>query len=110
MITHIKNKIQSFNEYGLLLKRLTTYCFIGAGVLFACYIYVVGAVTFSVVERKGLEESTKTLLSDISGQELSYLAQEKKMTKDLAYSQGFVDAPSLAFTTQKRAFAWNAGR
>jgi hypothetical protein len=112
MMTHIKTTMQSFSGYGMLLRRTTTYCFIGAGVLFGCYMYVVGAITFSVIERKGLEESTRTLLSDISMQELQYLGQEKGLTKDVAYSSGLVDAPSLAFTSQKRAVAWNwdAGR
>lgn len=106
----MKNKISSFAEYGLLLRRTTKYCFIGAGVLFACYLYVVGAITFSVIERKGLEESTKVLASDISMQELVYLKAEKTLTKEVAYLSGFVQPASIAFTTQKRAVAWNAGR
>ncbi len=110
MIRQIKNNIQQFSQYGMLLRRTTTYCFIGAGVLFGCYMYVVGAITFSVVERKGLEETNKSLLSDIGMQELHYLSQEKQLTKAMAYSSGLVDAPSLVFTTAKRAVAWNAGR
>jgi hypothetical protein len=110
MMTHIKNNIRSFSDYTLLLRRATKYCFVGASVLFACYIYFVGAITFSVVERQALEESTKELVSDISIQELHYLAQEKQLTKEVAYTTGLIDAPSLAFTAQQRAFAWNAGR
>lgn len=110
MMTYIKNNIRSFNDYALLLRRATKYCFVGASVLFACYIYFVGAITFSVVERQGLEESTKELVSEISMQELHYLGQEKQLTKEVAYSTGLIDAPSLAFTAQQRAFAWNAGR
>lgn len=110
MINKMKNKIESFGEYGLLLRRTTKYCFIGAGALFACYLYVVGAITFSVIERKGLEESTKILASDISMQELEYLKVEKTLTKETAYLSGFVQPSSIAFTTQKRAVAWNAGR
>ena len=110
MMNIMKNKIQSFNEYGLLLRRTTKYCFIASGVLFACYLYVIGAVTFSVIERKGLEESTKILASDISMQELEYLKVEKALTKETAYASGFVEPKSITFTTQKRAVAWNAGR
>jgi hypothetical protein len=110
MIKTIHTSLQSFSGYGTVLRRTGVYCFVASGVLFGCYVYLVGAITFSVVERKGLEESTKTLLSDISMQELQYLAQEKTLTKEVAYSMGLVDAPSLAFTTQKRAVAWNAGR
>jgi hypothetical protein len=110
MIRQIKNNIISFNEYSLLLRRATKYCLIGTGALFACYLYFVGAITFSVVERQGLEESTKSLASDISVQELHYLEKEKHLTKEVAYSIGLIDAPSLSFTTKQRAFAWNAGR
>jgi hypothetical protein len=42
-------------------------------------------------------------------QELKYLEQEKSLTKELGYSIGLIDAPSLSFTTKQRAFAWNAG-
>ncbi len=110
MIKKIKNNILSFSEYGLLLRRTTKYCFVASGVLFVGYLYIVGAITFSVVERKGLEESTKKLASDISLEELNYLAQEKMLTKEVALSSGFVEAPSIAFTSVKRAVAWNAGR
>ncbi len=110
MITTIKNKINSFDQYSVLLKRITKYSFVGAGALFACYLYLVGAITFSVIERKGLEENTKNLVSDISMQELKYLAKEKELTKERAYLSGFVEPSSIAFTTQKRAVAWNAGR
>lgn len=109
-MTQIKNNITSFNEYGVLLRRATKYCFIGTGVLFGFYLYFVGAITFSIVERQGLEESTRSLASDISMQELHYLAKEKVLTKELAYSIGLIDAPSLSFTTKQRAFVWNAGR
>ncbi len=110
MMIKMKNSIRSFNEYASLLRRATKYCFVGTGVLFACYLYFVGAITFSVVERQGLEEITKSLASDISVQELHYLEKEKHLTKDVAYSIGLIDAPSLSFTTKQRAFAWNAGR
>lgn len=110
MMTQIKNNIISFNEYALLLRRATKYCFVGVAVLFAGYLYFVGAITFAVVERQGLEESTRSLASDISIQELHYLEKEKHLTKEVAYSMGLIEAPSLSFTTKQRAFAWNAGR
>ncbi len=110
MINKMKNKISSIGEYKSLLQKSTKYCFLASGILFVSYLYVVGAITFSVVERKGLEESTKTLLSDISAEELKYLSKEKELTKDLAFEEGFITASSIAFTSAKRAVAWNAGR
>ncbi len=110
MIARLKNNIQSFNEYATLLRRANKYLFVLAGISFACYLYFVGAITFSVIERQGLEQSNKTLLSDISMQELTYLQEEKLLTKEVAYASGLVDAPALSFTTRQSAFAWNAGR
>lgn len=110
MMTQIKNKIQTFGEYAELARRVTQYAWATSGVLFALYIYFVGAITFSVVERQGLEESTRTLQSDISTQELHYLEKEKSLTKEFAYSIGLIDAPTVSFTTQQRAVAWNGTR
>ncbi|MBP6857605.1 MAG: hypothetical protein KBC11_00190 [Candidatus Pacebacteria bacterium] len=110
MMTKIKNNIKAFPGYAVFLKKMSTYCFVGTGILFALYMYVVGSITFSVVERKGLEETNRNLLSDIGMQELRYLAQEKRLTKEVAYSTGLIDAKSLVFTTKQSAFAWNAGR
>jgi len=107
MTTINKNILQDKKEYKNLLVVFTKYFFIGSSLLFGCYLYTIGAITFAVVERKGLEESTKQLLSNISIQELKYLEQEKKLTKDIAYAKGLVEASKISFTTQKRAFAWN---
>lgn len=110
MMTQIKNKIETFGEYTLLVSRMTRYVWATSGVLFGLYLYFVGAITFSVVERQGLEESTKTLRSDISTQELHYLEKEKMLTKEFAYNMGLIDAPTISFTTQQRSFAWNGTR
>lgn len=107
MMTQIKNKIHAFNEYSLLFRRATRYVWVLCGLSFGLYLYFVGAITFSVVERQGLEEATKTLVSDISTEELHYLEKEKGLTKEYAYSIGLIDAPSLSFTTQQRSVAWN---
>ena len=106
----MKKNIKSLPSHINFLRKMTTYCVVGTGVLFGVYIYVVGSITFSVVQRKGLEEQNRILLSDIGMEELRYLAQEKKLTKEMAYSNGLIDAKSLVFTTKQSAFAWNAGR
>lgn len=110
MMTQIKNKIQTFGEYAVLARRMTRYAWATSGVLFGLYLYFVGAITFSVVERQGLEESTKTLRSDISTQEFHYLEKEKTLTKEFAYNIGLIEAPTISFTTQQRAVAWNGTR
>ncbi len=110
MMAQLKNKIQTFSEYTLFARRMTRYVWAFSGALFALYLYFVGAITFSVIERQGLEESTKTLISDISAQELRYLEEEKVLTKEFAYSIGLVDAPTIAFTEAHRSFASNGTR
>ncbi len=104
------NKTQQNNQYLGLVKSITRYTFFGSIFVFACYLYTIGAVTFSVIERQGLEQSQKQLISNISMQELKYLEEEKRLTKDVAYSFGMVEPKSISFTEQKRAFAWNVGR
>lgn len=109
MIRRLQHTIHT-TEYALLFRTVTRGLWIGCAVLFVGYLYFVGAITFSVVERQALEEKKKTLASDISTLELTYLAQEKLLTKEFGYSMGLVDAKTVAFTTVKRAVAWNGSR
>lgn len=103
-------QLQTYTEYALLVRRTTRSLWIASGVLFGLYLYFVGAITFSVIEQKGLEESTKILTSDMSTQELVYLEQEKQLTKEFAYSIGLVDAQAYTFTTKKQSVALNGSR
>lgn len=110
MMTTLKNKIQTFSEYAILARRMTRSVWVVSGALFGLYLYFVGAITFSVIERQALEEATKTLASDISTQELRYFEKEKELTKSFGYSLGLVDAPTISFTAQHRSFASNGTR
>jgi hypothetical protein len=110
MIKHIKNRIESVQDVNRTLKVLSTYVWIGSGVLFACYIYFVGALTFSIVKQKGLEQSIKAAISSMSIQELSYLNLQKDLTLSQALQMGLVEAHTISFVSQSRAFAFNAGR
>lgn len=96
-------------DYKTILKSGTRFFFIGSGVLFIGYLYFVGAVTFTVLHRRGLEQDLKLMTSDISRQELSFLDTQKTLTKEYAYSLGLVDPAHVSFTTPKRAVALNAG-
>lgn len=95
------------NDYNTVIRRGIRFFAIGSAVLFACYLYFVGAVTFSVVHRRNMEEEVKTMTSAVSADELSYLTKEKNLTRDYALAQGMVPPAHVTFTTPKNAFAWN---
>ncbi len=92
------------------LKSVTLYTWLASGVLFSCYVYFIGAITFSVIKERGLEEDKKTLISTIGEQELQYLNSQKTLTKDYAVQNGFVPAHLVSFASPQKAFAWNVGR
>ncbi len=92
------------------LKSIATYAWIASGVLFVAYLYFVGAITFSVIKERGLQQETKTLISSMGQEELKYLGLQKNLTKEYAIERGFISAPTLSFATPQRAFAWNVGR
>lgn len=92
------------------LGMISTYAWIGTGLLFVCYAYFVGSITFSIVKQQGTQSSIKTLISSMSKQEFAYLQTQKTLTAEYASAIGMVPAREVAFATPKRAFAWNVGR
>ena len=111
MIATLKHKIESVPfELNTNLKTVTTYAWVSAGVLFAGYLYFVGAITFSVIKEQALQQNTKTLISTMSQEEVAYLNTQKSLTESYAISSaGLVTASAIAFAAQKSAFAWNVG-
>lgn len=112
MMRMISQKIQentTHADYKVILQKGSRFFFISSGVLFLAYLYCVGAVTFTVLHRRSLEQDLKLMTSDISHQELSFLDAQKSLTKEYAYAHGFVDPSSIAFSSVKRAVALNAG-
>jgi hypothetical protein len=111
MITTIKSKLENIGtlDVNKTLKSITVYAWISAGVLFACYLYFVGAITFSVIQEKGLQQHTRELISSMGQQELQYLSVQKSLTKEYAAQIGFVPAQLVSFTTPQKALAWNVG-
>lgn len=112
MIRTIQNKLDNVGALDInkTLKSIAFYTWIGAGVLFSCYIYFVGAITFSVIKERGLQQDTKALISSMGQEELQYLSSQKNLTKEYALGSGFVPAPLISFATPQKAFAWNVGR
>lgn len=101
---------QSIITINATLRKCSVYTWASIGVLFALYLYFVGAITFSIITQKQLTQQNKVLVSAMSKQELQYLANDKKLTREYAVSQGFVHPDTIAFVPQARAFAFNGGR
>lgn len=88
-------------------KRVISALTIGVSVLFALYVYLVGALTFSVITQKNIQQQVKNTTSEMSRVELAYLAQEKSLTKEYAKSIGFVENPTIAYTDSTHGLALN---
>lgn len=101
---------KGIHDINKTLHSVALYTWISAGVLFSCYLYFVGAITFSVIKERGLQQETKALISSMGQQELQYLSSQKSLTKDYAEQNGFVEASTVSFATPHKAFAWNVGR
>ncbi len=80
-------------------KIFKTIC--AAFVVCMCmYVYVVGQTTFSVIERKELENDSQVLMSYISSLELDYLSKSSTVTLALAHERGFIDVSPQAFASR----------
>ncbi|MBP6904776.1 MAG: hypothetical protein KBB91_01825 [Candidatus Pacebacteria bacterium] len=112
MITFIKNKIDTagFHDINKTLKSIALYSWVSVSVLFVGYLYFVGAITFSVIKERGLQEDTKTLVSRMGQEELAYLSSQKNLSAQYAQSAGFITADFVSFAPSQKAFAWNVGR
>lgn len=110
--TITKNTIDAAStlDVNKTLKSIAVYSWMSAGVFFACYLYFVGAITFSVIKERGLEQDTKSLISSMGQQELEFLSSQKSLTKEYAHSTGFITTDSVSFAAPQKAFAWNVGR
>ncbi len=113
MITTLKHTIStastalSISDMNSSLSTVTKYAWLTAGALFVCYLYFVGAITFSVIKQEGLAERIKTTVSETGKEELKYLTLQKTLTKQSAYEAGFVSASTIAYTAPAGSFAWN---
>ncbi len=65
--------------------------------IFIVYIYIIGSITFNIVARKSLENTSKMLNSNISNLELTYLTNMNDINITKATSLGYVEARSNIF-------------
>lgn len=102
-------KHKLFSNQALLAKSTKTLWVLIA-LTFSAYLYCVGSITFSVVERQRLDHEVKELLSDISTEELSYLAIDRSLTRGEAYALGLAETTQVSFSARGTGFAFNAER
>ncbi len=67
---------------------------------FIVYVYMIGSITFNVIARKSLENTSRLLGSNISQLELTYLSNMNDVNKARATSLGFIDTNSNIFATR----------
>lgn len=90
------NIIEDNQNRNLLFKVLIA----GLITLSIMYVYFIGSITFNVLARKSLENTVRTLNSNISQLELAYLNNLNEIDKDYATSKGFIDARNNIFATR----------
>ena len=112
MIATLRNKIETvpMNDVNKTLRVITKYAWIGSGVLFVCYSYFVGAITFTVVGQRALEQDNKALVSSMGDQEREYLRNQQQLNESYASSIGLVKGTAVAFAVARPAVAWNVGQ
>lgn len=111
MMTTLKNKIETtsiaMNDINATFAFISKYAWFSAGALFVCYLYFVGAITFSVIKQQGLANNIKTIVSETSKEELKYLNIQKGLTEIYAQEKGFVSPSLVSYTIPASTFAWN---
>ncbi len=64
------------------------------------YLYFIGNIVFSVLERKTVETQTKVALQAVNELEIQYLAKDNNINLALAESLGFKEAKSALFASR----------
>ncbi len=91
----VQNKNTQRIIFNVLLSSIIT--------LSVVYIYLIGSITFNVLARKSLESTVRTLGSEVSSLELTYLNSTNKIDKNYATSLGFVDVKDNIFASRNNS-------
>lgn len=95
--TEITNEISTNSNTQVFLFKILISLILALSVL---YIYMIGSITFNVIARKSLENTSRLLSSNISQLELDYLSNANQLNKSYASTIGFVDAKSNIFAVR----------
>lgn len=109
--------LQTIHKKGLFsdaifLRRFVKGLWVFIGVTFASYLYFVGAITFSIIERQGLQQGIREIVSTISAKELTYLSIDRSLTKSEGILLGLSEAKTITFSARTigTGFAFNGNR
>lgn len=99
-MSKVKTMTIDIMENNYTRKTIFKVLLFGLIVLGIMYLYFIGSITFNVLARKSLETTVRTLGSNISELELTYLNNMNEIDKDYAMTKGFVDANNNIFATR----------
>jgi len=87
---------QNINTQKIIFRGLIT----GSVLLFSLYIYLIGSITFNIIARKSLENTSMVLTGQINELESVYLNNINKIDKEYATANGFVEVKQNIFATR----------
>ena len=99
----IKRNIQNVNitnnniEIQKIILKIMLSILVALALL---YVFILGNMVFSIVERKALEQKELSLSNEVAGLELSYLSVSSSVDMTLSSSMGFKETKA-AFATRK---------
>jgi len=64
------------------------------------YVYFLGSIVFSVLERKTVETEVASLAQNVNDLEISYLKEDNSINLTLATSLGFTEAKGALFANR----------
>ncbi len=95
--TYIKDASVINNNMESVVLRFILLSF---GALAILYVILLGNMVANIVQRRALEATARTLSSDVSDLELTYLSMSNNIDLSYSYSLGFKDTKPT-FTTRK---------
>jgi hypothetical protein len=82
-------------------KRALNVLLWSLGAFVFCYGFLLGNITFNIVERKTLETSAHSLSNEVGSLELEYLSTSNKIDLSLAKNMGFVETNQKNFAQRQ---------
>ena len=90
-------------------NNLERTLFVGAcgslGLLFFIYTYLIGSITFGVVERQHIEDTIRDLRSRVSVLEVQYVNETKGLTLDRARTLGLQEVATQTFAARQNGLS-----
>lgn len=97
--TYANNNVNIVNNNDLT-RRALRFMILSMVLLAVAYSIVLGNMVVNIVQRRNLDSEARTLSSDVSNLQLSYLSTSNKIDLDLSHSLGFKEVKT-EFATRK---------